>query len=601
MPEPLLFALPGSPQTSRLRPFLLSMGIHAAVIGLAISSRGTQPFTGAPPAPAAQQTNSRRKIVWFTAPMRLPTVAPPEADEEQTNQPNQTQTSQNIAATAKQPESRRQMVLQAPPELRLKSDVVSPNVLAFNPPAPSPPASKIPSVPPAAAPVRPRALPELEEPQVTAEAHTPALPLRPTQVPPPRFQLPQQPAASPKPSALAFSAPQIAVPAASDGLLARLESKLSIERPKFVLPVRSAAEGRSRGRSPILAPAPQIALRPVQDQTLARLVPETAASPPQFVMPNKKRVPVPSGALPLAGSPIPRVPVRAATDNSLARIQPNTAPDMPKLALPQKPAAAGGAAGKILTPGPVPSVSAIPPAPATVIVGLDPAAAAPPPPPGNRSARFSAGPDAAGREDSPTLSASAKAEFHVPNLSIRSGPASPAAAGSGPPLAADRAAFRRQLMALATSPQPLSDRLRPPPDTAGPPILHGSTVYTMAIDMPNVTSYDGSWTLRFTELGGSSPDDEITAPLAMHKVDPKYIASAAAEKIEGNVLLYAVIQRDGHVSQVRLVQGVDERLDSSAMAAFSKWVFQPATKNGQPIDLEAVVQIPFRTGPHRRN
>jgi protein TonB len=103
--------------------------------------------------------------------------------------------------------------------------------------------------------------------------------------------------------------------------------------------------------------------------------------------------------------------------------------------------------------------------------------------------------------------------------------------------------------------------------------------------------------VRFTEVGGSSPDDLLTAPVPLRKVDPKYNAAAAAEKVEGRVLLYAVIRRDGRVDQVRLVQGVDERLDTSAVEAFSKWQFQPGTKNGAPVDLEAVVQIPFRAGP----
>ncbi len=86
----------------------------------------------------------------------------------------------------------------------------------------------------------------------------------------------------------------------------------------------------------------------------------------------------------------------------------------------------------------------------------------------------------------------------------------------------------------------------------------------------------------------------------MRKVDPKYIAAAAAEGVQGKVLLYAVIRRDGRVDQVRLIQGIDERLDLSAVAAFGKWEFQPATKNGRPVDLEAVVQIPFRLDPKRK-
>jgi len=118
--------------------------------------------------------------------------------------------------------------------------------------------------------------------------------------------------------------------------------------------------------------------------------------------------------------------------------------------------------------------------------------------------------------------------------------------------------------------------------------------------MPNITSYDGSWTLRFTELGGSSADDVLTSPAPLRKVDPKYVASAAAEGVEGKVLLHAVIRRDGRVEQARLVQGIDERLDASAVSAFSKWEFRPATKNGVPVDLEVVVQIPFRLRPAAR-
>jgi TonB family protein len=225
--------------------------------------------------------------------------------------------------------------------------------------------------------------------------------------------------------------------------------------------------------------------------------------------------------------------------------------------------------------------------PALAIVGLHPAPAPLALAPGNRSAEFSAGPEAAAAGNGNGSPPIETAAVHLPHLSVAPA-AAPALAPPAPlPHAADRAAFRRQLLsALPVT----SAALR----AAADPFLRGSTVYTLAIDMPNITSYDGSWTVRFTELGGSSPEDLLTGPLPLRKVDPKYDAAAAAEGVEGKVLLYAVIRRDGRVDQVRLVQGIDERLDLSAVAAFSKWEFQPATKNGVPVDLEAVVQIPFR-------
>ena len=51
---------------------------------------------------------------------------------------------------------------------------------------------------------------------------------------------------------------------------------------------------------------------------------------------------------------------------------------------------------------------------------------------------------------------------------------------------------------------------------------------------------------------------------------------------------------DGSVGEVRVLRGVDDRLDAYARAALTHWRFQPATKNGNAVDLEAVVAIPFR-------
>jgi TonB family protein len=67
-----------------------------------------------------------------------------------------------------------------------------------------------------------------------------------------------------------------------------------------------------------------------------------------------------------------------------------------------------------------------------------------------------------------------------------------------------------------------------------------------------------------------------------------------SERVEGEVVLYAVIRRDGTVDSIQLVHGIDEQLDENAMQALSQWKFQPATRQGTPVELEAIVHIPFR-------
>ena len=66
------------------------------------------------------------------------------------------------------------------------------------------------------------------------------------------------------------------------------------------------------------------------------------------------------------------------------------------------------------------------------------------------------------------------------------------------------------------------------------------------------------------------------------------------DRVEGTVTLYAVIRPDGTVTDIKVLNSLDDRLDSSAMRALSRWHFRPGTKNGEAIALEAVVQIPFR-------
>ncbi len=155
-----------------------------------------------------------------------------------------------------------------------------------------------------------------------------------------------------------------------------------------------------------------------------------------------------------------------------------------------------------------------------------------------------------------------------------------------------------------------------PPERTGPPnfaalppgakpeqIFTSRRVYSMNINMPNLTSATGSWIFHFSELHlagtvGRRPG-ELNPPLALRKVDPKYPQEMVQDHVEGEVILYGVIRQTGAVDSIQLVRGVDPELDANAIEAFSQWKFQPATKEGQPIDLEAIVYIPFR-GPERR-
>jgi TonB family protein len=135
-----------------------------------------------------------------------------------------------------------------------------------------------------------------------------------------------------------------------------------------------------------------------------------------------------------------------------------------------------------------------------------------------------------------------------------------------------------------------------PPGTPPEQIFSKRRVYSMNVNMPNFNSATGSWIIHFSELhlsGTAGRTGNLAAPVPVHKVDPKYPSTVIDEHIAGEVILYGVIRQNGSVDSIQLVRGIDERLDANAMTAFSEWRFEPATRDGQPLDLEAIVHIPF--------
>jgi TonB family protein len=134
--------------------------------------------------------------------------------------------------------------------------------------------------------------------------------------------------------------------------------------------------------------------------------------------------------------------------------------------------------------------------------------------------------------------------------------------------------------------------------SAPDPRFNGREIFMMAIQMPQLTSYSGSWLMWYSDhtLHQTSMAP-IAPPEAHRKVDPKYVASAVSERVEGRVTLACVIDKTGRVASVELLRGLDDRLNKSAEEALAKWEFYPATRNGVPVDVDVVVEIPFKLQP----
>lgn len=84
----------------------------------------------------------------------------------------------------------------------------------------------------------------------------------------------------------------------------------------------------------------------------------------------------------------------------------------------------------------------------------------------------------------------------------------------------------------------------------------------------------------------------VTAGLLQKKVQPEYPPLARQARIQGSVVLHAVIGKNGHVENLQVVSG-HPMLTASAIQAVRQWQYKPYFLNGQPVEVETNITVNF--------
>ncbi len=90
------------------------------------------------------------------------------------------------------------------------------------------------------------------------------------------------------------------------------------------------------------------------------------------------------------------------------------------------------------------------------------------------------------------------------------------------------------------------------------------------------------------QVGGA-----VTRPVVVSRTEPRYTELARKARIEGVVIVRAVIDEQGYVTAVRLVRGQPMGLDKAAMDAVKTWRFTAATLHGVPVKVYFNLTVTF--------
>ena len=145
------------------------------------------------------------------------------------------------------------------------------------------------------------------------------------------------------------------------------------------------------------------------------------------------------------------------------------------------------------------------------------------------------------------------------------------------------------------------------------PRLHNNEEAAAPGDLPTgitgIPGGDGASTIGSLFTGASTPHPTVlqAAPkkiaissgvMAGNKISgsaPAYPAIAKAARIQGTVVLAAVISPSGTIENLRVVSG-PPMLTASALESVKSWRYKPYLLNSQPVAVETTINIVFNLG-----
>jgi TonB family protein len=96
------------------------------------------------------------------------------------------------------------------------------------------------------------------------------------------------------------------------------------------------------------------------------------------------------------------------------------------------------------------------------------------------------------------------------------------------------------------------------------------------------------------QAGAYRIGDGVSAPVPIYQPQPDYTEQAKSAQWQGTVGLSLVVDDTGKPVSIKVTKSLGMGLDEKAVEAIQKWKFKPGTKDGQPVPVQANIEVNFR-------
>jgi len=85
---------------------------------------------------------------------------------------------------------------------------------------------------------------------------------------------------------------------------------------------------------------------------------------------------------------------------------------------------------------------------------------------------------------------------------------------------------------------------------------------------------------------------DVQSAKLIKQVVPRYPPPALQIRVSGTVHLLGIIAKDGTIQRLQVLSG-HPLLRQAALDAVSQWIYRPTILNGQPVEVEAPIDVIF--------
>ena len=113
-------------------------------------------------------------------------------------------------------------------------------------------------------------------------------------------------------------------------------------------------------------------------------------------------------------------------------------------------------------------------------------------------------------------------------------------------------------------------------------------------DSKDGARYEESAAAPASPTCSASAAGQLTPPMKIRDVRPRYRQAWIDAGLEGTILMHARIGTDGRVRSVDALSPVSAELEDEAIVAVSQWQFSPTFLNCEPIEVQMYVTVSFK-------